>query len=150
MYTKNEFITICEDATAPIGIIVITLQVFALLLGVVVLFNLALLNFKEKSRDIATLKVLGLSNTEISKSLIIEMMVLSIIGGLVGLAIGYPLLSLLLSINEVEFITYVYDLTFTSYILTFIFTTLTALIINLLLFKQINKIKMVESLKSVE
>ncbi len=148
--TKDEFIKECDDATAPIGIIVITLQVFAVLLGVVVLFNLALLNFKEKSRDIATLKVLGLSNVEISKSLIIEMMTLSIIGGLCGLLIGYPLMSLLLSINEVEFITYVYDLRVISYVLTFIFTTFTALIINLALFKQINKIKMVESLKSVE
>ncbi|MFI3252287.1 MAG: FtsX-like permease family protein [bacterium] len=150
VYTDIEWQKSCADAIAPISIIKITLQVFAFLLGVVVLFNLALLNFKEKSRDIATLKVLGLKNSEISKSLIIEMMVLAILGGLLGLSVGYPLMVLLLSINEVEFITYIYNLTPMSYLLTFVFTTLTALIINLMLFKQINKIKMVESLKSVE
>ncbi len=148
--THIEFRKMTDDALGPISIIKLTLQIFALLLGVVVLYNLALLNYKERHRDIATLKVLGLTNVEISKSLMYEMMILAILGGIFGLVIGYPMLVLLLSINEVDFITYIYNLTPLSYILTFLFTTLTALIINLALFRQINNIKMVESLKSVE
>lgn len=148
--TNEEFLAYTDSILGPIGIIKITLQVFAILLGIVVLYNLALLNFKEKARDIATLKVLGLTNVEIAKSLMYEMMILAVLGGLFGLAIGYPMLVLLLSINEVDIIKYLYNLRFISYLLTFLFTTFTALVINLFLFKQIDKIKMVESLKSVE
>ncbi len=148
--TQNEFVIVVDEALGPISIIKITLQVFAFLLGVVVLYNLALLNYKERNRDIATLKVLGLTNKEISMSLMLEMMILAILGGIFGLIIGYPMLVLLLSINEVDFIYYIYNLSILSYALTFAFTTLTALVINMVLFKQIDKIKMVESLKSIE
>ncbi|MFI3329306.1 MAG: FtsX-like permease family protein [bacterium] len=148
--TNVEFKISCDEALGPISIIKITLQVFAVLLGIVVLYNLALLNYKERNRDIATLKVLGLTNLEIAKSLIYEMMILAILGSLFGLCLGYPMLVLLLSINEVDFISYIYKLNVNSYIYTFVFTTFTALIINTVLLKQINKIKMVESLKSVE
>lgn len=148
--TMEEFLISVDESLGPISIIKITLQIFAFLLGVVVLYNLALLNYRERNRDIATLKVLGLTNVEIAKSLIYEMMILAVLGGLVGISLGYPMLVLLLSINEVDFITYIYNLTPLSYLLTFTFTTLTALVINLILFKQINNIKMVESLKSVE
>ncbi len=148
--TRNEFLDYTDELLGPISIIKITLQVFAVLLGIVVLYNLALLNFKERSRDLATLKVLGLTNIEITKSIVYEMMVLAILGGIFGLIIGYPMLVLLLSINEVDFVSYLYHLTPLSYTLTFLFTTTTAFIINVFLYKQIDKIKMVESLKSVE
>lgn len=150
VYTNIEFKRDTDDALGPISIIKITLQVFAILLGVVVLYNLALLNFKERTRDIATLKVLGLTNIEIAKSLLYEMMILAILGGILGLLLGYPLMVLLLSINQVDFITYIYNLSVPSYLYTIAFTTFTALIINLILFSGINKVKMVESLKSVE
>ena len=146
----DEYKAHANDVIGGIRVITITLQIFAALLAVVVLYNLAHLNFKERSRDIATMKVLGLSEVEIGKSLIIEMMVLTFIGAFIGLFFGMPILVLLLSINENELISFIYRINPSSYFYSFLLTTITSLVVNLYLGKKIKKVKMVESLKSIE
>ena len=116
----------------------------------VVLYNLALLNYNERQRDIATLKVLGYRQHEILMSIVIEMMILTTIGALFGLTLGYPILKLLLTINENEILTYIYHIKPLSYVLSFGLTFITSLLVNLFLGLRIKKILMVVSLKSVE
>lgn len=128
----------------------LTLMIFAIALSVVVLYNLSLLNIKERYRDLATLKVLGFSNKEISLSLLLEIIILVIIGTVIGLFLGFPLNYLVMSINKVDVIAFIYHIKFTSYLITAAISILTALIINLFFSKLIKQIKMVESLKSVE
>ena len=69
-----------------------TLKVFAILLAVVVLINFVILILKERIRELATLKVLGYSVTNIALSILIEMLFISLIGMAVGLLLSYPLL----------------------------------------------------------
>ncbi len=134
------------------GVSVMTnaVKVFAILLAIVVLYNLALMNFKERTRDIATLKVLGFSRMEITLSLLFETMSLTAIGVLFGLALGYPFMLLVMGTNIVELVEYMYSISILSYFLSFVLTFVVALIVNLLLTKRIKKVLMVESLKSVE
>ena len=135
---------------ASIRIITATLKVFAILLAVVVLYNLTLLNFKERNRDIATLKVLGFSDREVGRSLIIEVMALTLIGTVIGLFFGFPIMKLMLSINETELLSFLYYIHPLSYLYASLITLLTALAINLIMGKFVHRVKMVESLKSVE
>ena len=134
------------------GIKVMTnaVKVFAILLAIVVLYNLALMNFKERTRDIATLKVLGFSRKEISLSLLFETMSLTAVGVLFGLALGYPFMLGVLGTNVVELVEYLYCIKALSYFLSFVLTFVVAFMVNLLLTKRIRKVLMVESLKSVE
>ena len=127
-----------------------TIKIFAILLAVIVLINLAILNFQERLREIATLKVLGFSKREISTSLVYEVMMLTIIGSLLGLVLGKPLEMLVLSVNKVELISWHYTVSYTTYLIAFAISILTALIVNILLSSRIDKVKMSESLKSVE
>lgn len=139
-----------EDVLASIKVMTWTIKIFAILLAVVVLYNLALLNFKERIKDIATLKVLGFSRFEVASSLMIEIIFLTFIGALVGLALGYPLLVSVLSINENPLLSYIYHINLSSYCLTVLITCGSSLLINLIFAILTNKVQMVESLKSVE
>lgn len=148
--SKQEGIDLINSYMSSITLMTLAVRVFAILLAVVVLYNLSLLNYYERLRDIATLKVLGFSLLEIAESLIIESMTLTLVGVVVGLFFGLPMEILVLIVNLtplVEFLYVVYPL---SYVLSFILTIGTAFIVNLFLTNKIKKIKMVESLKSIE
>ncbi len=139
-----------NDVISSIKVMTWTVKIFAILLAVVVLYNLALLNFKERMKDIATLKVLGFSRFEVASSFIIEILFLTFIASLIGLAFGYPLLVSVLSINENPLISYIYHIHPRSYILTILITCGSILFINMIFAYLTNKVEMVESLKSVE
>lgn len=148
--SRQENIDLVNSYMSSISLMTLAVKVFAILLAIVVLYNLSLLNFKERTRDIATLKVLGFSKLEISISLIIESMVLTLLGVGVGLLLGLPMEILVLMVNLtplVEFLYIVYPL---SYVISFILTIGTTALVNYLLTFKINKVQMVESLKSVE
>ncbi len=134
------------------GVIAMTnaVKVFAILLALTVLYNLSLLNFVERGRDIATLKVLGFSRFEIALSLLLETMSLTLLGSLLGMLCGYPFLLLVLGTNIVELVEYLYFIKPISYVFAFLLTFVVAFAVNLFFSLKSRKIKMVESLKSVE
>lgn len=127
-----------------------TLMVFAILLSVVVLYNLSLLNLKERMRDMATLKVLGYTHFQIALSLILEIMLLTVLGTAIGCVCGYPLLWLVMKINEISIMSFVITLLPVSYALAVLLSLGTAIVINLIFGLLISRINMTESLKSVE
>lgn len=139
-----------DGVISSIKVMTLTIKIFAILLAIVVLYNLALLNFKERVKDIATLKVLGFSKFEVASSFMIEIIVLTFVGALVGLAFGYPLLVAVLSINENPLISYIYHIYPVSYVITVLLTCGSSLLINLFFAFLTNRVLMVESLKSVE
>ena len=148
--TTEDTLRTAEDILATVRIITATVKVFAILLAVVVLYNLSLLNFRERFRDIATLKVLGIPNGQIAASLIWESMALTLLGTLIGLPLGYPVMVLMLSINQTEMLTFLYLLLPVSYLISAAITLLTSFAVNVLLGRRVRKVRMIESLKSVE
>ncbi|MDE5714839.1 MAG: ABC transporter permease [Anaeroplasmataceae bacterium] len=139
-----------NETISSIKVMTWTVKIFAILLAVVVLYNLALLNFKERFKDIATLKVLGFSRLEVAASFIIEILFLTFVGAIIGLFLGYPLLVAVLSINENPLLSYIYHINWSSYIITVLITCGSSLLINLIFAYLTHKVEMVESLKSVE
>ncbi len=148
--SKQESIDNVDSIMSSIEIMTLAIRIFAILLAVVVLYNLCLLNYKERARDIATLKVLGFSRFEIATSLFIESLALTIIGVAFGMLLGMPMEILVLMVNTtplVEFIYIVYPL---SYLYAVLITFGTAVVVNLFLTHKIKKVQMVEALKSIE
>lgn len=127
-----------------------TVMAFAVLLSIVVLYNLSLLNLKERNRDMATLKVLGFTHFEVSLSLFIEIALLTALGVAAGCLFGYPLLYLVMKMNEVSAMAFIYALQPVSYLYSVLISLGTCALINLLFGFLISKISMTESLKSVE
>lgn len=148
--TKAELTKRIEDIMAGISMMTGAVKIFAILLAVVVLYNLGLLNFRERMRDIATLKVLGFSKIEIALSLVSETMILTLVGALIGLALGYPFMFAVLYVNRVSLVEFLYTVFPFTYVFSFLLTFLVALLVNVYFSFLTGRVKMVESLKSVE
>lgn len=147
MDERREMVT---EAVSAIDMIKLTMMIFSIALSVVVLYNLSLLNIKERNRSIATLKVLGFSNLEVSGSLFYEIMLLVFLGTGLGLLLGYPIMYLVLSINKIELVAFIYCIKPLTYAVSSLLSLLVAAGINLLFGARMKKIHMIDSLKSVE
>jgi len=139
-----------DDIMSGVHIMTNAVKVFAIILAVVVLYNLALLNFRERARDIATLKVLGFTKAEIASSLLWETMSLTALGVLFGMLLGYPFLLAVLKLNMVQLVQYQYHIFLLTYVYSFLLTFIVAFAVNAILSYRTGQVKMVESLKSVE
>ena len=148
--TKEEGVELISSYMSSISLMTLAVKVFAILLAIVVLYNLSLLNFKERSRDVATLKVLGFSKYEISNSLFFESLILTLIGVGFGLLLGLPMEILVLVVNLTPLVEFLYTVFPMSYVISLVLTIGTAILVNGMLITKIDKVQMIESLKSVE
>ena len=130
--------------------IVLLVIVCAAALALIVLYNLTNINITERIREIATIKVLGFYARETADYVFRENIVLTAIGGLVGLGLGKALhwfVMYHINIDMISFKTYVKPVSYMySLLLTFGF----AMLVNLLMQGKIAEINMAESLKSIE
>ncbi len=128
---------------------VIILVVAAVILGIVVLYNLGIMSYVERSRELATLKVLGFRSKKIGRLLISQNIWITVIGIIVGLPAGLATLKwLLLSLaSEYELKLMLGVLTYSvSILLTFG----VSLIVGWMVARKNKKIDMVEALKNAE
>lgn len=139
-----------EDTIASLSIVVLVLIISAGLLAFVVLYNLTNVNISERLREIATIKVLGFYDKEVSAYVYRENIVLTLIGAFAGLLLGIGLHSLIMSIAEMDNVMFGRNINMLSFILSLIITMGFAIIVNLVMYKKLRNIPMVESLKSVE
>lgn len=146
----SQFQKSIDDTLSTVRLMTNTVKIFAVLLAVVVTYNLASLNFTERKRDLATLKVLGFSAREIGMSLVFELLVLTVLGTILGLFMGYPILYLILSINETTLLHYLYHIDTLTYVISAAISLGTALAVNLYLAGMASKVDAVSALKSVE
>lgn len=126
------------------------IKIFAILLAVVTLYNLALLTYRQRFRDMSTLKVLGFRKREIALSILVESMTLTAVGVILGCLLGFPFMLLVLNTNIVEIVQYLFHINAITYVYAVLLTFAVAFVINLYFGYHTKKIKMVESLKAVE
>ncbi len=131
-------------------------SVFALLTGIalalafVICYNMGLMNFVERTREYATLKVLGYHQKEIRKLILRENNLISTLGVLLGVAPGIILTDIILHSCEPETGYYPGAPTLQSVLIACAITFCFSYMLQLLLTRKVKKIDMVEALKSVE
>ena len=141
---------VIENRIMSISSMTDTLKTFAVLLAVIVLLNLIFLIIKERTTEIATLKVIGQNSLSIALAVFLEVIFIAAIGMIVGMLLGYPLLLLILAVNKVKIINFIYKINVLSFFASaFIIFATIALVLGVCYYK-ILKINMAESLKSVE
>ena len=148
--TIEEFVIKANDLLGSIRMMTDVIKIFAVLLSIVVIYNLSSLNMNERRRDIATMKVLGFNYKEIGETLVTEILFSTFVGTIFGLVCGYPLCILVLSINKTNLLAFMYHIDAITYILALLLSLLTSLIVNIVMCLKLKNISMVESLKSVE
>lgn len=122
----------------------------ASLLAFIVLVNLNIINIAERKRELATLKLLGFFDKEVSSYVFRENIILTIIGILFGMLLGNFVLGIIIQSAEVETIMLPNELSIQSLAYAGILTLAFTLITNFVMNPKIKKIDMIDSLKSVE
>lgn len=121
----------------------------AIILGTVVLYNLGVMSYVERHRELATLKVLGFRDKHIGKLLISQNVWLTVVGVLIGLPAGVGVLYVLITSLVSE-----YELSLTLGMLTYSVSILltfgVSLVVGWMVARKNKKIDMVEALKGAE
>ena len=122
----------------------------AALLAFIVLYNLTNINITERLREIATIKVLGFYQLEVSQYVFRENLFLTAVAAIVGIPMGDWLLKFVIDNIVVSMVYFEarhgpYDIPI-AVALTFVF----AFFVNIAMQKRLRDISMTESLKSVE
>lgn len=130
--------------------VIIVLIVSAGMLAFVVLYNLNNINITERQRELATLKVLGFYDMEVSQYVFRENILLTVIGVLVGAGMGSLLHQYVITTVEVDTVMFGRVIHPASYVFSALFTCGFSAIVNFIMHYKLKKIDMVESLKSVE
>ncbi len=126
------------------------LEGIALALAFVICYNMGLMNFTERTREYATLKVLGYHQREIRRLILSENLILTFAGTILGIRPGILLTDVVMHACEPESASYAGTPAFRSILLSCLVTCAFSVLIQLLLTRKVRSIDMVEALKSVE
>lgn len=138
------------DIMKSLDSVIVILIISAGALAFVVLYNLTNININERVREIATIKVLGFFDKEVSAYIYRENVLLTVFGIIFGLMFGGAPENFVITTAEVEMVMFLRDINFMSFVYSALLTVLFSGIVNVVMHFHLKKIKMVESLKSVE
>ncbi|WP_410771535.1 FtsX-like permease family protein [Fontibacillus sp. BL9] len=133
-----------------INAVVLLITVMAGGLAFVVLFTLSNTNISERNRELATIKVLGFYDKEVHQYVNKESLILTLIGILIGLPVGRILSRFLTTALNMPAMYFAVHVELVSYLISAAITFCFAVIVNWMTNRTLNRINMVEALKSVE
>lgn len=139
-----------QNTLDSLSVIIVIIIVCAGLLAFIVLYNLSIINITERIKEIATIKVLGFDDMEVSAYIFRENIILTIIGIVEGLICGIGIHQVVINLAEVDIIMYGRGIPVSSFIYAAALAFVFSMTVNLLLHKKLQKVDMVESLKSIE
>ena len=146
MDVKDSVAKMMESLDLVVYVVILS----AALLAFIVLYNLTNINITERIREIATIKVLGFNQLEVSQYVFRENLFLTAIAAVVGIPLGKWLLAFVIDNIVVKMIYFEPRVTnlniLTAVALTFAF----AAFVNLAMQRRLRNVSMTESLKSVE
>lgn len=139
-----------SDIISSLNYVVLVLIVSAGILAFVVLYNLTNINITERLREIATIKVLGFYDNEVSSYVYRENIFLTLIGIALGLVLGIFLHRFIVVTSEVEYVMFGRNISTLSYIYSAAMTVLFSGLVNFVMYFRLKRIDMVESMKSID
>ena len=133
-----------------VDFVVVVIILCAAALAIVVLYNLSNINMMERMRELATIKVLGFYDGEVSAYVYRENIVLTIVGIALGCLMGKYLHGWMIRSVEIDVMMFGREVTTSCYVISAGLTALFSVIVNVMAHRQMKGINMVESLKSAE
>lgn len=138
------------DMIKSMDTIIYVIVIAAGMLAFVVLYNLNNINISERRRELATLKVLGFYEMEVSGYVFRENVVLTVIGAVLGVGFGLLLHRFVILTAEIDLMMFGRSIDFMSYFYSICLTFFFSALVNLFMHFKLKKLDMVESMKSVE
>ena len=146
----NKQIENMDKMAKSVMTVIALLIVASVLLSSVILYNLGMLNFVERSREYATMKVMGFKQKEIRSLSLRDCLITTSLGWIIGIPIGFAFLNAYIntvSFNTFEWIATLYPV---SFIIVSVVVIVCSLLVSLFISYKVKNINMVEVLKSVE
>lgn len=146
----EDILTQAINGNKSLDNVILMLVVIAALLVLIVLYNLTSINISERTREIATLKVLGFTDGESNQFIFREAFLLTLMSIACGLGLGIVFHHAVLSIIEGDDVVYFKTVQFLSFLYPTIIILVATALMQVYTFIKMRTIPMVESLKSVE
>lgn len=123
-----------------------TFIIFGIILGIFVLYNLGVMSYTERCRELATLKVIGFKDRQISKIILSQNVMTAVAGSLLGLPLGIGALKVLIEKlgSDYELLMYVRP---ASFLWALLLTYAVSMLTSFMLARQNRHIDMAEALK---
>lgn len=139
-----------DDVASNINFIVMIILAASSTLAVVVLSTLTTINIEERRREISTIRVLGFYPKEVTRYIYRETATLTAVGIILGFFVGKALHRLVIGVVVPEFAMLDPALGLMNYLLPAVITLVISTVLMFWFHGKLQKIDMVEALKSVE
>lgn len=139
-----------DNVIDKLSFVVVILIAGAIVLAIIVVYNLTNISITERTKEIATLKVLGYHNREVSKYIYREMIIQSIMGIAFGLVLGKLLHLFVILIANSPGMIFPSVISIYSYLITIASTITIVILVDLVMLYKIVGIKMSDSMKAIE
>jgi ABC-type antimicrobial peptide transport system permease subunit len=150
VFIKEDMRQRISDSMSAIDYVVWLIVICAGSLSFIVLYNLTNINIAERIREIATIKVLGFYPAESAAYVFRENIILTVLGGAFGLLLGKWFHAFVMSMIKVNIMYFDVRISVASYMYAVFITFLFTLTVNIVMYFRLDRIKMAESLKTVE
>ncbi len=141
---------VIESFMYGINSVMIVLITCAILLAIVVIYNLTNINVSERIRELATIKVLGFYDREVTLYIYRETILLSFLGILVGFGLGDYFHQVIMNQLSADQIMFAPGLLWTNLLLSAAITYATTLLLALVVHFKLKAVDMLGALKSVD
>lgn len=141
---------VIESFMYGINSVMIVLITCAILLAIVVIYNLTNINVSERIRELATIKVLGFYDREVTLYIYRETILLSFLGILVGFGLGNYFHQVIMNQLSADQIMFAPGLLWTNLLLSAAITFATTLLLALVVHFKLKAVDMLGALKSVD
>lgn len=139
-----------ETIAASLGIFTTVLVIFASIIAFGVVYNAARIALSERSRELATLRIIGFTQAEIAFILLGEQAIITLVAIPLGFMMGFGLCALLSGIYQSELYRLPLVVTNASYGFAFIVIILTAILSGFIVHRQLKDLDLISVLKTKE
>lgn len=130
--------------------IMTVLIIVAVLLGIVILYNLTNINVSERIRELSTIKVLGFYDEEVTMYIYRETILLTLFGILTGFGIGKWLHQYIITVVPPEDVMFNPALSASSFIIPTVVILFVTVVLGFVINHRLKNVDMLEALKSVD
>lgn len=147
--SKKEQIRAYKRSASGMSEMVVVIIIIGMIVGFTGMYNTGTMSYIEKTRDVATLKVLGFPTNKIRWILQQQNLILTGLGTIIGIPNGLWYINLLIdSMDPTSDL--IVDLSFVPYLKMVLFSFGLSMLVNALISARVKSIDMVEALKGVE
>ncbi len=142
----NQINTIVQSLNRIMEILIMV----AILLAVVILYNLTNINVSERIRELSTIKVLGFYHKEVTMYIYRETIILTLLGILVGFGFGDALFLYIISVVPPDEVMFSPALGWKAFVIPFAVVSIITLVLGFTVHRRLKHVDMLGALKSVE